>query len=263
MPSAPSQTFSASARPRTRPRPTTARQPVIGLPASLLLHGLAIASIFFVFNSGFTPPQETHAVPVELVTLANQTNVAAAPPPPPPQEEPIQRDMTPLPPPPVPDIQAEPAPDVQPPKFDIQEPPKPPDTRQDISSLLDRLTRPDKTSRTAKDNSASQSVGSANRMSATLIDMFVSQIRDCWHPIVGAPNPADQIVRFDLRLNPNGTIASIETLTVSSNPYTAAAVAVATRAIYQCQPYHLPPERYGEWREINPLRFDPRQMVQQ
>ena len=86
------------------------------------------------------------------------------------------------------------------------------------TGLLDRLTRPDKSSKTARDNSATQSVGAANRMTATLIDLFVSQIRECWHPIVGAPNPADQIVRFDLRLNPNGTIASIETLTVSSSP---------------------------------------------
>lgn len=265
MPSAPSPTLSASVRPRTRPRPTTARQPVIGLPASLVLHGLAIASIFFVFNGSFAPPMETHAVPVELVTLASQTNVAAAPPPPPPpQMEPIQRDLTPLPPPPVPDIQAEPAPDVQPPKIEIEQPPKPkpPDTRQDISNLLDRLTQPDKSTRNNA-RAASRSVGPANRMSATLIDMFLSEIRQCWHPIVGAPNPADQIVSFDLRLNPNGTIASIETLTVSSNPYTAAAVAAATRAIYQCQPYRLPPENYAQWREINPLRFDPRQMVQQ
>jgi len=238
---------------------------VIGLPASLVLHGLAIASIFFVFNGSFEPAQETHVVPVDLVTLASQTNVAAAPPPPPPpQMEPIQRDLTPMPPPPVPDIQAEPAPDVQPPKIEIQEPPKPkpPDTRQDISKLLDRLTQPDKSART-KTTRATQSVGPANRMSATLVDLFLSEIRQCWHPIVGAPNPADQIVSFDLRLNPNGTIASIETLTVSSNPYTAAAVSAAERAIYQCQPYRLPPENYAQWREINPLRFDPRQMVQQ
>jgi outer membrane biosynthesis protein TonB len=262
MPSSPSQTIN-SARPRTRPRPTTARQPILGLPVSLLLHGLAVASLFFVFHSGFTPPQETHAVPVDLVTLAKDTNVAAAaPPPPPPQDEPVKQDLSPMEPPPVPQIQAEPAPDVPQPKIEIQEDkPKPPDTRQDISRLLDQLTKPEKPAKNAK--VATQSAGLATAMTSSLANLFLSQIRNCWSPIAGAPNPADQIVRFDLRLNRNGSIASIETLTVSSNPYTAAAVAAATRAIYQCQPYHLPPEHYDQWQEINPLRFDPRQMMQQ
>lgn len=260
MPSAPAQTIK-SARPRTRPRPTTAQQPILGLPVSFLLHGLAVASLFFVFNTSFTPPPASHAVPVELVTLAQETNVAAAAPPPP-ADEPIKPDLSPMEPPPVPQIQAEPAPDVKPPKIEIEkDKPKLTDTRQDITNLLDQLTKPQKAAKTAA--VATQSTGLANRMSSTLRDLFLSQIRNCWSPIAGAPNPSDQIVSFALRLNRNGTIASIETLTVSSNPYTAAAVAAANRAIYQCQPYRLPPESYNEWQEINPLRFDPRQMVQQ
>jgi outer membrane biosynthesis protein TonB len=254
MPSAPALTIN-SARPR---RPTTSRQPVIGLPASLLLHGLAIASIFLVFNSSFAPPEETHAVPVELVTLALQTNVAAAAPPP--QEEPVKRDLPPLEPPPVPELRAEPAPDVKPPKIEIQKQ-KPPDTRQDISSLLNQLTRPERPAKNAQVES--QSAGLASAMNASLADLLRSQIRLCWSPIAGAPNPADQIVSFDLRLNPDGTIASNETLTVSSNPYTVAAISAANRAIYQCAPYHLPASSYSQWRQFRPLRFDPRQMVQQ
>jgi hypothetical protein len=246
-----------------RPRPTTARQPVLGLPASMLLHGLAIASIFFVFNSGFTPPQESHAVPVDLVTVAEQTNVAAAAPPPPPDLEPVKRDLAPMEPPPLPQIQAEPAPEVPLPKIEIEkDKPQPkPDTRQDISSLLDQLTKPQKTAKTA--TTATQSSGLATAMTSTLQNLFLSQIRQCWSPIAGAPNPADQIVSFDLQLNPDGTIASIETLTVSSNPYTAAAVSAATRAIYQCSPYRLPRESYSQWRQFRPLRFDPRRMMQQ
>jgi hypothetical protein len=260
MPSLPSQTIN-SARKGTGPRrPTTARQPVIGLPVSLVLHGFAIASIFFVFNSAYSPPEESHAVPVDLVTLAEQTNIAAAPPPP--QEEPIKRDLEPLPPPEPKLVPAEPAPDIKPPKFTIEDKPRPPDTRQDITRLLAQLTAPDKLPRKNAEE-ASQSAGLANAMNASLADMLRSQIRNCWSPIAGAPNPADQIVSFDLRLNPDGTIASIETLTISSNPYTAAAVSAAERAIYQCSPYRLPRESYSQWRQFRPLRFDPRQMVQQ
>ncbi len=259
MPHAPSQTI-ASARNGAGPRrPTTARQPVIGLPASLVLHGLAIASILFVFNSSFAPPQESHAVPVELVTLAKETNVAAAAPPP--EEQPVRRDLEPMTPPPMPEIRAEPAPDIKPPRIEIQKE-KPADRRQDISSLLDQLTKPEKPAKKAA-QVATQSVGLANRMNSSLIDLFLSQIRTCWHPIAGAPDPSQQIVRFDLRLQPDGNVASLLPLTVSSNPYTAAAISAAQRAIYQCQPYHLPAESYGQWQEINPLRFDPRQMVQQ
>jgi hypothetical protein len=47
------------------------------------------------------------------------------------------------------------------------------------------------------------------------------------------------------------------------NPYTRAAAEAASRAIYQCAPYNLPAKRYSEWREINPLRFDPREMMGQ
>ena len=35
----------------------------------------------------------------------------------------------------------------------------------------------------------------------------------------------------------------------------------ANRAIYQCAPYKLPATRYNDWKEINPLRFDPREMM--
>ena len=28
-----------------------------------------------------------------------------------------------------------------------------------------------------------------------------------------------------------------------------------------CQPYKLPADRYNQWREIDPLHFDPRQML--
>ena len=199
-------------------------------------------------------------MPVELVTLARQTNVAAAAPPP--VDEPVKRDLPPLPPPPEPPmVKVEPAPDVKPPKFEIQKQ-KSPDTRQDISSLLNQLTMPEKPAKNTAQQ-ASESAGLANAMSASLADMLRSQIRNCWSPIAGAPNPADQIVSFDLHLNPDGTISSIETLTVSANPYTAAAVAAATRAIYQCSPYHLPAASYSQWRQFRPLRFDPRQMVQQ
>jgi hypothetical protein len=170
-------------------------------------------------------------------------------------------------PPPEPEI-AEPAPiDVKPPQIKIAEPPKPvpPRERNDINALLNQLTRAEPTPRNAARTAprAAEAIGAGNAATASLADALRSMIRMCWSPIPGAPNPADQVVSFGLRLNQDGTVASLQLLTLNGNAYTAAAAEAASRAIYQCQPYRLPPERYGQWQEFRPLRFDPRQMLPQ
>jgi hypothetical protein len=102
-------------------------------------------------------------------------------------------------------------------------------------------------------------------MTADLVDALRSQIAQCWSPPTGAPNPQDLVVDFDLVLNPDGTIAQPpqSAAAQSRNPYTRAAAEAARRAIYSCEPYKLPADRYSQWREINPFRFDPRQMQNQ
>jgi hypothetical protein len=240
---------------------------VLGLPVSILLHGLGIASIFFVFNNHFAPPEESHAVPVELVKIEKVTNIAAAAPPAP--EEPVKRDVPPAEPPPEPQmVQAEPAPDIQPPKIEIEkEQPKKFDTRQDISNLLNQLTAPPKPEKRIA-QVATKGVGLSSAMTASLADALRSQIRPCWHPIVGAPNPAEQIVRFALVLNRDGSVASLQLLTLGGSTYTNAAAEAASRAIYECQQadgrhgYQLPANLWPQWQEFNPMTFDPRQMQQ-
>lgn len=246
------------ARPRLRGRPTTARITPYGAPASLLLHGLGVALLLFAFRSNLDSA-ETHMVPVELV-ISEETNVAAAAPPAPEEEKFDRPPLEARTAPPEPEI-AEPAPiDAKAPEFKIATP-KPETPRNDINALLNQLTKPDRTApRTAL--RPSDAVGASNMATASLADALRSQIRNCWSPIIGAPNPADQIVSFGLSLNRDGSVASLELLTMSGNPYTAAAAEAASRAIYQCQPYRLPLERYAQWREFRPLRFDPRQMAQ-
>jgi outer membrane biosynthesis protein TonB len=250
-----------------RKPPTTARRAPYGVPASLLLHGLAVAALLFAFR-GFVPPGETNMVPVDLVTIAEETNVAAAAPPQPPQETPpetIQRPpLEPMAPPPEPEI-AEPAPvEVKPPEIKIAEPkPEPKRESNDINALLNQLTKPAPAPRNAARvaTRAADAVGAGTAATASLADALRSAIRACWNVNPGAPNPADQIVNFELRLNRDGTIAGWALLDApSSNSYTRAAVEAAGRAVYACQPYNmLPANRYNEWREFR-LRFDPRQM---
>jgi hypothetical protein len=245
---------------------------------SLLFHALIFSAALLTFHRNFVTPEESHVVPVDLVTLANQTNVTAQSPP---QPKPDKIDIAPSPPtpPPEPELQeVEPAPVPPVPQFDIaKEKPqdqKPPvDTKkqqqQDFNDLLNKLTTPDKPVKNAKAGPrVIQGIGAGNMMTADLADALRSQIYRCWSPPTGAPNPQDLVVDYDLSLNPDGTVARLgmtagTAAEAATNGYTRAAAEAASRAIYECQPYRLPPDRYNLWREINPLRFDPRQMMGQ
>ena len=106
-------------------------------------------------------------------------------------------------------------------------------------------------------------------MTLDLSDALSNQIARCWNPQIGAPRADELIVDFDLFLSPDGSVAQPPQLTASSraaaasDPYTRAAADAARRAIYQCQPYRLPADRYSQWREISPFHFDPSRMMGQ
>jgi hypothetical protein len=253
---------------------------------SLVFHALIVAAALFSFRN-FHTPQETHMVPVDLVTLADTTNVAAQAPPAPPKLEPEKIDIpTPqLEPPPEPQLaEVAPAPDAKMPEFDVAkekpkeepkpEPEKPKVTRkqqqqQDFAALLNKLTAQPKRPANAKAGPrVIQGIGAGTAMTADLADVLQSQIYRCWSPPVGAPDADDLIVDYDLRLNPDGSVASLALLpgsarAASGNSYTRAAAEAASRAVYQCAPYRLPADRYSLWRDVNPLHFDPRQLMQQ
>jgi hypothetical protein len=259
-----------------RARPTTAAGPRFGVFGSLAFHALVFAAAIVTFNRNLTTPQDTHVVPVDLVTIADQTNVQAMAPKPIDTPEPEKMDI-PVPErvaPPEPDMEeVAPSPDAEIPKFDVaKEKPKPKDQpktkkeqSQDFAALLNKLTAPEKPVRNAKQGPrVIQQQGLGNAMTADLVSALQSQIYKCWNvqSLIGSPNPNDLVVDFDVHFNPDGTVASAQLLTLGGNGYTRAAAETASRAIYTCQPYHLPPGRYQEWRQVNPLHFDPRQMMQ-
>ena len=257
-----------------RRRPTTEQGPRFGVVGSVLFHALIFAATLLTFHQNFTTPDDTHIVPVDLVTIADKTNVTAQAPPAPPQPEKIETPPAPLTPPPEPQMQeVEPAPVPEMPQFKIAKEKPPVETRkqqeQDFNALLGRLTTPDKPAKEAKAGPrVVQANGPGNMMTADLADALRSQIYRCWSPPTGAPNANDLIVDYDLSLNPDGTVSRLQmtpgtAVRGAGNGYTRAAAEAASRAIYECQPYHLPQDRYSLWREINPLRFDPRQMMEQ
>jgi outer membrane biosynthesis protein TonB len=274
------------------------RMSPLGLIAAVLLHVIIIGATLFSFAHKLDiTAEDSPVVPVDLVTLAQKTNLRAmvkeqpkAPPkedvqPAPPAPQPV---VTPPPPPQVkPDVpdqapseptiaKAEPAPvpvakpqdkpkPVAPPKpvkqtFDIN----------NISALLNKQQPAAASARNARTGPRNvKAFGSADAMTADLQDTLRSQIAQCWSPPIGAPHAEDLIVDFDLFLNKDGSVAQTPQLTgesasaVSGNPYTRAAAEAARRAIYECAPYKLPVDRYDQWHEINPFHFDPRQMMGQ
>jgi hypothetical protein len=173
-------------------------------------------------------------------------------------------DVEPAPLPPVPQIVIQkPVPVDQPPQ---------PKTRKEIvadadavlNKILAQAARPKNAKAGPK---IIQGQGNQSLATADLADALKSQIYACWHPPVGAPNADDLVVDFHMQLNTDGTVAnrpqlSATTQAAMGNPYTRAAAEAASRAIYQCAPYKLPPKRYSDWRDIN-LRFDPREMMNQ
>ena len=264
--------------PQRPPEPTTAAGPRAGLVLSVLLHAALIGATYVTWVRMLDTSPETHAVPVDLITVTKETNVAAMAPPPPPTPPKIEIPQPTIEALPLPQFQeVEPAPEPPIPQFKVQPEPKkvedqpkpdqPPKKQnsQDFAALLNKLTATPKTPPNAKTGPrVVQGIGAANAMTADLVDALRSQIYKCWSPPVGAPNANDLVVDFDVTLNQDGTPARATSDALSSgNPYTRAAAEAARRAVFQCQPYRLPADRYDQWRDINPLRFDPRQMMNQ
>ncbi|HKY18129.1 MAG TPA: cell envelope integrity protein TolA [Rhizomicrobium sp.] len=240
-----------------RMRPTTARGPRYGVVGSVLFHGLIFAAALFTFHRNLETPQDSHIVPVELVTIADQTNVATQAP----EPEKMERPEPVIEPPPEPQLQeVEPAPIPPVPKFDIaKEKPKPVEPpKPNFDDLLNKLTAPEKPVRNAKQAPrAIPGMGNSNLMTADLMTALQSMIYRCYSPPTGVPNPNDLVVTYSMTLNRDGMVARAQLLTQGGNSYTRAGAEAANRAIYACQPYRLPPERYDEWREITRMTFHP------
>jgi len=257
---------------RRRP-PTTARQPGYGILISLLFHGMILAATYLTFQRNFATPEETHMVPVDLVTLADQTNVTAQAPPTPPAPEKMDIPPAAPTPPPEPDMQdVEPAPEPPIPDFKIakEKTPveKPPvetkkQQEQDFDKLLGQLTKPDKPVKAKPGTRVIQGAGAGNQMTADLIDLLSSQVRRCFSPLQGVPdNQQNELfVEFDMQLTQDGRVIQADSPSTSpSNPsrYNLATALAARRAIYACAPYRLPPDRYQAWRDVH-FRFDGRE----
>lgn len=268
---------------------------------SALAHAAALFGALVVWPM-VAPPIElpSDVVPIELLTVADQTNIMAQteqkleqPPDPAPLPMPEipQPDLQ--PPTPPPPVEEEPAPDAEadakkpePPKpetpveperkFAMAMPkakPKPekPKEKFDVDQILKGLDKVDDAPKEAKAapskaDRAVKGAGAQTALTMSEIDALKGQLAKCWNVPVGAPDPAALVFRVRVFLNEDGTVASPPQLVDQgrlSDPYFRAAVDSAIRAIHICGPYNLPPEKYAGptgWNEVV-IRFDPREMA--
>ncbi len=105
-----------------------------------------------------------------------------------------------------------------------------------------------------------QSNGTQMTMSVNEIDALRARIAQCWSPPPGGLGADQIVVKLRLKLNEDGTLVGYPTVANSgSSPFFQAAADSAVRAVYQCQPYSLPSDKFALWRDMI-LNFDPSEM---
>lgn len=253
---------------------------------SAVLHALALAGAFIVWPY-MAPPVTMQAdiVPVDLLTVADTTNIAAAeqtdePKPPEPEPVPVEIPPPPAPefaaaePPPPPQDDEAPALEPEPEKKEPEKPkpPEPPAQRYAMSTPrakpkpekpkeefdVDKILKSLDSTEQPKEKKAAPSKATADRslkslgaqtaLTASEMDALKGRLAKCWNVPVGAPDPSALVFRVKFNLNEDGTVASKPQLLDQGglgDPYFRAAADAAIRAIQICGPYELPPDKFA------------------
>lgn len=252
---------------------------------STIFHAIVFAVVTFGIPDLFSDPEASATIiPVEIVEIAEETNIttkrapakpaeepkvepvkkAAVPPPPSPSEPKVVAKATPKPEAPRATSRAQPRekPNVRrKPDFDLNQ----------IAALLDKK-QPEPRSRQAEPDpravavqTSETSISDAPRFTLSERDALKAQLYRCWNVPVGALDAKNLVVKVRVFLNRDGTLARPPQLSPDSQrrmdePFYRVAAESALRAVKKCEPLILPPAKYEEWRDIL-LRFDPGEML--
>jgi hypothetical protein len=252
---------------------------------------MVIAAATVAWPHAIEQSEEVPSVlPVELVTIADVTNIAPS------VQETQKPETPPEPTPPAPAAAPPPPPqaEVAPPEPDKPTPPKeevknasappnpvrprrkplPDQQKFDVDTVLALLDKrapkpvapaPAPVAKPAE--TTVKGLGAQDAFTMDLKDALLAQMRECWNVPVGAPNPEQLIVQVRVFLAQDGSLAQPPLLEPASraaaagNPYMRTAAEAALRAVSVCEPYkRLPPNKYDDWREIV-MTFDPSKMA--
>lgn len=106
--------------------------------------------------------------------------------------------------------------------------------------------------------------GERNANTARIEAILYSKIVPCWDNVVDLPFPDRLNVQLSVKLNRDGSLASVEFIDPARTPIgnspMRTAMERAKRAVQKCAPYNLPDDDYDLWREgavnLGPA-FDP------
>ncbi len=269
-----------------------------GLPISLLVHAALAAAGYVTFGAPAPDLSRALIIPVDLVADAPRTQIRSAAPEPQDDGEPsfapepnpeasaiIEEPLPDAPPPPTepePIALPEPAPEPEPkpepiaktdPTPPAESPPRP-RRRLDLGDLERAVTNaaPSERRNPPPGRQSAPATGPAARgpsvddgLTLAEEDALRESLRGCWRAPADMRDPGRLIVEVRFWLNADGTISRGPNLISPSNVPAGdielrVAADNALRAVRECAPYKLPPERYETWKQIT-FRFDPRAMA--
>ncbi|WP_300540741.1 cell envelope integrity protein TolA [Maricaulis sp.] len=214
-----------------------------GVVLSLLVHAGILAAGLVYLPRAAQVFEDTPIVPVELVTVAERTNVrAAAPEPEPepeeavedtvedeietpepqpePEPEPARAEPEPIDPEPEPEpepaeTQPEPVEEAPEPEPARETPPVRPEQRRDTTPSLEdmlgnierQVAEVRRETGTPDEGERRRSAGAGDAMTATLQDLIQSHLARCWRNSLDAPDPDELAVEVVFSLNRNGELA--------------------------------------------------------
>jgi hypothetical protein len=261
-----------------------------GFLYSLIFHavviGVAVSEVSFLRRQ---PIAISRPIPIELVTIAQKTNIPkpkVAPKPKPKKEvvrktapKPVAKRADAIPLPTKPKSKQASKQEVA--KVKPRLKPKPPQKKAEAPSFdigrIAALINKEKEDQSAVEPKPDQPVvkkppdrTTARSLDAPMtiseIDAVKMQIRRCWSLPAGASDAESLIVKVRLFLHRDGSlsrhpeIVDGERMMRPGEEYFRAAAESAVRAVLKCEPLRMPPKKYERWREMV-LTFDPSEML--
>jgi outer membrane biosynthesis protein TonB len=223
------------------------------------------------------PPEEAAPPP----PAPAPTPAPPRPTPPPPKAEPkpeVKPEPKPKPAPPKPEPKPKPAPEKPAKPTPVKEPPKKAGLTSDFLKDLPKDTpgkakpkgsrlgsdflkglSPDKAPGKA---TAPRAAAVSAQSMAGLASLLLQQVKPCYNPPAGGTDAGQIATVLNLRMNKDGSVASVEIgeqsgVNGQNQAYARQMADAARRAVLRCAPFKLPPEMYqGGWDDFG-FRFRP------